>query len=297
MVLSQCSWCDKPLQRFLSVLKTGAPQYCNKVCSSAWKSRNNVELACPICAKKFKIKPSRAEQNNAMTCGSRECIGEIRRRQQLTFRGIKPEDRTVKCSQCGKEITRKPSHINRPEKSYCSVACKAKGQGGEHLEWQTRKQYPCETCGTLVWRSPATLQPHTFCKRSCRPRIEKICACGKAFSVIESQGDATFCSKTCKWDSFAAPWMGENNPLWRDGSSRLPYTEGFTPALKKRILQRDGAKCYICGTKSIKNQPKTLLAIHHIDEKKNNHDPSNLVTLCTSCHARLHHRVIQLHPR
>jgi len=261
MVQSQCSWCNKPLQRFLSVLKTGAPQYCNKVCSSAWKSRNNVELACPICAKKFKIKPSRAEQNNAMTCGSRECIGEIRRRHQLKFRGIKPEDRTVNCSQCGKEITRKPSHITRFENSYCSVACKAKGQGGEHIEWQTRKQYPCETCGTLVWRSPATLQPHTFCSRKC--------------------------SAAPNSPAKSVRFAGEGNPNYIDGRDSFPYTAGFDGFLKKTILARDEMKCQACGLPKVKGIPRTHV-IHHIDFAKINHKPSNLITLCQHCHAKVH---------
>jgi len=342
------------LQRFLSVLKTGAPQYCNKVCSSAWKSRNNVELACPICAKKFKIKPSRAEQNETMTCGSRECIGEIRRRQQLKFRGIKPEDRIVKCSQCGKELIRKPSHIKRFENSYCSVACKAKGQGGEHIERQTRKQYPCETCGTLVWRSPATLQPHTFCSRKCAAiqngslkagirLVEYVtmpCSvCGDMFDRKKSMvhSDQAYCSTTCrqinfiqrsitankartglpgfqrteeqratlsstlkrkyqnewleKGQSHAKLMSGSNNPAWLDGRSNLPYTEGFFKHVKRHVMERDNNECQSCGKPKI--EPNTHV-IHHLDWQKVNHDPSNLLTLCHSCHGKLHGKSLTL---
>jgi len=50
------------------------------------------------------------------------------------------------------------------------------------------------------------------------------------------------------------------------------------------IKRRDNWRCQICG----KSRNAGLLAVHHIDESKTNHDPSNLISLCLSCHRKVH---------
>lgn len=57
---------------------------------------------------------------------------------------------------------------------------------------------------------------------------------------------------------------------------------------RHEVLNRDGFRCRHCGK-------QTSLVVHHVDgtgrgtpvQSKNNH-PSNLLTLCRSCHARVH---------
>ena len=60
------------------------------------------------------------------------------------------------------------------------------------------------------------------------------------------------------------------------------------------ILKRDTSvyqkyiadKCFICG--------KTFgLQVHHKDENRNNNQPENLVTLCNSCHLRVHSKNLE----
>ncbi|HGY89794.1 MAG TPA: AAA family ATPase [Planctomycetes bacterium] len=55
------------------------------------------------------------------------------------------------------------------------------------------------------------------------------------------------------------------------------------PALRRRILARDGHRCRNCGL-------KTSLHAHHIRPRSEGGPttPRNLVTLCTSCHALVH---------
>ena len=48
------------------------------------------------------------------------------------------------------------------------------------------------------------------------------------------------------------------------------------------VLKRDCHECQCCGSKS-------KLLVHHIDCIKRNNSPSNLITLCNSCHSHLHH--------
>jgi len=61
--------------------------------------------------------------------------------------------------------------------------------------------------------------------------------------------------------------------------------------MREAILKRDGRKCCICAKTSSLN-------IHHIDgsgyasvddPRMSNNDKENLMTLCSSCHHKLHH--------
>lgn len=52
-------------------------------------------------------------------------------------------------------------------------------------------------------------------------------------------------------------------------------------AYLKRIHHLRGSSCEICGSTS-------NLANHHKDENWKNEEPSNLMTLCGSCHTKLH---------
>jgi 5-methylcytosine-specific restriction endonuclease McrA len=71
---------------------------------------------------------------------------------------------------------------------------------------------------------------------------------------------------------------GPRNHRWRGGLTHLPR------ALRAHILQRDRYRCQLCAA-----APRgRRLHVHHIDPfaagKASNHDPANLITLCTSCH-------------
>ena len=50
----------------------------------------------------------------------------------------------------------------------------------------------------------------------------------------------------------------------------------ISPKLRFQILQRDGFKCVLCGSKE-------MLEVDHKDENKNNNVPANLQTLCHQC--------------
>lgn len=83
----------------------------------------------------------------------------------------------------------------------------------------------------------------------------------------------------------------------RDGSVSSwrcsgPQREGYEKnrityaSFKKLWCERDGCPHevdYAC-----------LLDVHHIDGNNNNHDPSNLMTLCAFCHRLVTFRVIEL---
>ena len=47
--------------------------------------------------------------------------------------------------------------------------------------------------------------------------------------------------------------------------------------------RRDGFRCQQCGL----SNRRAVLQVHHIDGNSQNHDLSNLVTLCHACHAKV----------
>ena len=75
---------------------------------------------------------------------------------------------------------------------------------------------------------------------------------------------------------------GEKSHLWRGGTGDERHSVGFTETLKRQIRERDGFSCFICGA----GENGKTHSVHHIDYDKTHHDPSNLVTLCVSCHSK-----------
>ncbi len=55
--------------------------------------------------------------------------------------------------------------------------------------------------------------------------------------------------------------------------------------LHKAVLERDGWRCQVCGT-------RCRLEVHHIQlRSRGGRDcEDNLITLCSDCHARVHGR-------
>ena len=74
----------------------------------------------------------------------------------------------------------------------------------------------------------------------------------------------------------------ENNPMWKGGISKEPYSFDFDLRLKAQIKERDGYICQLC---SCSNPIK--LSIHHIDYDKKNSNYYNLITLCRSCNVKV----------
>lgn len=85
---------------------------------------------------------------------------------------------------------------------------------------------------------------------------------------------------------------GKSNPNYKDGSSperqRL-YASSKWKQLIKHVYKRDDYKCQRCGSPHHSNNK---LHAHHLtpwaDSIELRFDPSNLITLCNSCHAWVH---------
>ena len=133
--------------------------------------------------------------------------------------------------------------------------------------------------------------------------MRNICLeCNIDFYVKPSQvkrGRGKYCSKSCfnlakkeickgeGNNQFGKHWaIGNGNPNWRGGIQKsIGYTWDFK-RIAKLIRKRDDHKCVLCGMPQ--EEQKKKLTVHHIDENKINNNPSNLMTVCNSCHCKLH---------
>lgn len=217
---------------------------------------------CKHCKKAYILQPS----------GSEFCS----RRCYLNYRSLLARAaNTHTCKHCGKSFYRCPSQLHGgfcsmkcfgmaktlPSTVTCPICGGKKAWGGARcrncygLSKRTGQEHPCGNCGKMTYRSPAQLSgsPRTY---------------------------GVFCSKRCAGLAI----RGEKNAYFEHGRMAALYPPEF-PAIKPRILKRDGRKCLLCGAHS-------GLHVHHIDRDRENNDPSNLATLCRDCHSAQHrHRI------
>jgi len=217
------------------------------------------------------------------------------------------------CEQCGTSVYRSPAQAQRVNHILCSVECKYAFRRGRKSPKQTGINHPrwtgsrfCKVCGKELFeryqrrkqncgsekcahivrsqahagsRNGRWLGGQVFCKQ-----------CGIEITRT-SRLRATFCSRACggKWNSENK--SGANSHAWK-GGKRIGVDEAYppewTPALRRSIRKRDGLKCTICQTND------SVLDVHHIDKNKDNCHPSNLITLCRSCHRRVDGGSLQL---
>ena len=73
---------------------------------------------------------------------------------------------------------------------------------------------------------------------------------------------------------------------WNKLESREPYPYEFNNILKLQIRRRDSFKCQLCSIEQ--KELNERLIVHHIDFDKNNNSEDNLISLCRSCHGKVH---------
>jgi len=80
---------------------------------------------------------------------------------------------------------------------------------------------------------------------------------------------------------------GPDHHMWKGGTSFLPYPRKFSKKFREEVRERAGRICEVCGKTEEDNGKR--LDVHHIDEDKFNGALDNLLVVCMSCHAQLHH--------
>jgi nitrate/TMAO reductase-like tetraheme cytochrome c subunit len=78
------------------------------------------------------------------------------------------------------------------------------------------------------------------------------------------------------------------NPNWLGGRSFTERPHEWNETLREQVRERDGHRCQQCfrheSELHFKNGQPCKLSVHHIDYNKKNNKPSNLISLCASCH-------------
>lgn len=87
-------------------------------------------------------------------------------------------------------------------------------------------------------------------------------------------------------EEIAKKKRGENSGTWQGGKSFEVYPQSFNKELKSKIRTRDNFKCVECNAPE--KELFRNLDIHHIDENKQNNSEDNLISLCHSCHRKIH---------
>jgi len=234
---------------------------------------------CPICKTSFEVPPNHPEQ---IYCSPR-CRGKARQKQTERV-----------CPICGVIFTR-----NRARNTvYCSCFCedRSRENTGKKIE------LVCQYCGKRFITHDKSMQGNgeqqKYCSQTCKGkgiatehgyniRVETtfICThCGKEFTrIAKPKRTYLYCGLRC----FFAHMRGPNHRFWQGGTDR--YYGPNWDEQRNAALQRDNYRCKHCG--SCDNP-----CVHHlINRKKFNQDwiamnkLSNLVTLCSPCHSKLHH--------
>lgn len=136
-----------------------------------------------------------------------------------------------------------------------------------NLKFINRTKRPCVFCGRRCTLS--NINKHEIkCKsnpKAIKP-LRPLKECPNCKKMHDKEGIT--CSYGCSNSYFRS---GENNPNWKSTSYRSTC-----------FLYHE-KKCVACGEEKI-------VAVHHMDENKNNCSPSNLIPLCPTHHQYVHSR-------
>jgi hypothetical protein len=254
------------------------------------------------------------------TCGDEFSSEQYMKVHYARVHGESIAGKSVECHNCGKTFRKKPNEIEENEHDYCSRDCWSVGHSqsmsdDSNPRWDggcVNKQ--CDNCGEHidVSRNRYKQKENHFCDRDCYGewKAEKFTGqenhqweggkvkvncenCGESKEVTPARLERSnrfFCDKSCKAEYWVEEgiYKGEKHPLWK-GGVRGKYIKGYYSS-RKKVLQRDGAECVICGSSEVQ--------VHHIqplhsfeqDELQEAHRKSNLVSLCPEHHTILEGR-------
>jgi hypothetical protein len=259
-----CEWCGAKLVRGTNEAQGRflARRFCGKSCSAKFsltgkpspKREESEERQCAYCGKTMIFDRSRhpniAQWKVTKTC-SIECGHKLAGRTKDHGRGRR------QCSVCGRDYYRR-----------------------DNQKWFDFKKM--KTCGQLE-----CIGQYRGDKRKGEYRAHVCVVCSE--QVLPRNGESTWefnrrltCSKPC-WHSLRGRSVSRTRLLIQPRKSEYPPE--WTERLKDEIRERDGRICVLCGC----GEGERAHQIHHVDYIKSHVHPTNLVTLCKSCHGKTNH--------
>jgi len=265
-----CEICGVPFLTVPSVVAKGRARFCSRGCYAKWLSQNvrgqehpnwqggKVERVCEICGSRFSVGRSIANKGGGKYC-SWNCQHKAHKRFTRELNPNWKGARTIcTCAACGKEFELTNAAIRHGEGRCCSRKC--------HGIWRSQALIG-EKAGN--WKGGPTLGTCLQCGKEIQVRAHRL-----------KDNRDKFCSRECLHTWMGLNHRGENHHAWKGG--RRPYPLEWEYGIKKVIRKRDGFKCIVCQ----KPEKKRGHDVHHIDYDKANLYPTNLITLCRSCHMK-----------
>lgn len=223
--------------------------------SEANKGRTSSYKPTPEHIEKIRLQSSKPKSLESIEKRSKTIIdnGILKGENNPNYKGGEIE---VECSFCKSVIKRTKLYVESHDNIFCSRTCTTNFRHGTNLTKDNPKTtYTCDNCGKEYYTSPSRI------KRS----VHK------------------YCCKVCFNEHKKLTTLGEKNPSWREGVSKLPYAPIWNENLRNLIRDLYGNRCQLCG-KSKEDNGKNL-DVHHIDYNKENCFHYNLIPLCKNCHS------------
>ena len=217
------------------------------------------------------------------------------------------EPKIIKCAVCETEFDAATRNRGKGIHRYCSARCRQLADNRRHYrrrnppkteEELTRACVVCETMFVTDAHHPEALTCSVKCNEARmntkrrRTTIKKQTAavkeceeCGKTYTPHRRAVKRTkYCSRKCALRVASRGFRERKEGRSGTSSRRLGSVEW--QRAKKVALERDKQKCRVCG----KEQKR--LNVHHLfhrtEVEKHDHGLDGLVTLCGSCHGKMH---------
>jgi hypothetical protein len=186
------------------------------------------------------------------------------------------------CPVCNKSYLADPGRLKHGRQTTCSRECSYAFRATKTADVNRGRLSPFKgiKSGRPAWNK--TEGVHINCK-----------TCGVDMRIEPNQfGRKKFCSKACFFAGRELKKLfgkGVEHPAWKDGLSLNQYPSKFNVTLKRKVRERDGFLCQLCGmTEEVHVQKfSRALTVNHIDFDKNNCEETNLNTLCLPCNTKI----------
>lgn len=257
----------------------GEGRYCSRDCQHKAR-RDRSSNTCQECGDEFVVRDCEEDRKFC----SKDCAYNNRREAR----------HSIECTYCEEEFVARSG----TDREYCSKRCAIIDRTGKYTD---HGHSTCVFCGSSFRESSG--QANRFCSRQCfhawrsenisgdshwqYSSIEKICEeCGDAYTVQPARVERSrFCTRECLNKANS----GEGAFNWKGGHANY-YGENWH-RMRRVVRTRDCFRCRKCGMHE--DECETGLHVHHIvplrefDEPEEANTPSNLVTVCPSCHGEV----------